>query len=58
MAADLLIPLILLVSAIAGLRKGENIYSALTTGAAEGLTLLKTIVPSLVILLCAISMLR
>ena len=58
MAADLLIPLILLVSAIAGLRKGENIYSALTTGATEGLTLLKTIVPSLVILLCAISMLR
>lgn len=58
MTADLLIPGILLLCAGAGLYRRENIYDALSTGASQGLGLLKTIVPSLVILLCAIGMLR
>ena len=58
MTADLLIPGILLLCAAAGLYRRENVYEALTDGALQGLSLLKTIVPSLVILLCAIGMLR
>ena len=58
MTADLLIPGILLLCACAGLRRRENVYEALTDGATQGLRLLKTIVPSLVILLCATGMLR
>ena len=55
---DLLIPCMLALCACAGLRKGENIYAALTDGAAHGLTLLRTIVPSLIILLSGIEMLQ
>ena len=55
---DLLIPCILVLCACAGLRKGENIYAALTDGATHGLTLLRTIVPSLIILLSGIEMLQ
>ena len=58
MIADLLIPLILAACACAALRRRENVYDALTDGAAEGLRLLITILPSLVILLTAINMLR
>ncbi len=58
MTADLLIPGILLLCAAAGLYRRENVYEALTDGALQGLSLMKTIVPSLVILLCAIGMLR
>ena len=43
---------------MAGLRKKVDIYGSLTDGASEGLKLLKTILPSLVILLTAIRMLR
>lgn len=43
---------------MAGLRKKVDIYGTLTDGASEGLKLLKTILPSLVILLTAIRMLR
>lgn len=55
---DYLVPLILLVTALLGLRKGENTYDALLTGAAEGLSLLKTILPSLILLLTAVTMFR
>ena len=58
MTADLLIPGILLLCACAGLYRRENVYEALSGGAYQGLTLLKTIAPSLIILLCAIGMLR
>ena len=58
MTADLLIPGILFLCACAGLYRRENVYEALSDGAYQGLTLLKTIVPSLIILLCAIGMLR
>lgn len=58
MVSDLLIPGILVLCACAGLHKRENVYEALTDGAMEGLGLLKTILPSLIVLLTAISMLR
>lgn len=56
--ADYIIPGILVLTALWGLRKKVDIYDSLVTGAGEGLSLLKTIVPSLVILLTAITMLR
>ena len=55
---DYLIPLILLAAALIGLRKGENTYDTLLGGAAEGLALLKTILPSLILLLTAVTMFR
>ncbi len=55
---DYLVPLILLVTALIGLRKGENTYDTLLGGAAEGLALLKTILPSLILLLTAVTMFR
>ena len=55
---DYLVPiLLLLVSAIA-LRKRENCYDLLLQGAAEGLRLLAGILPTLIILLTAVHMLR
>ena len=55
---DYLVPLILLLTALIGLRKGENTYDILLNGAAEGLSLLKTILPSLILLLTAVTMFR
>ena len=55
---DYLVPLLLLTTALIGLRKGENTYDALLAGAAEGLSLLKTILPSLILLLTAVTMFR
>lgn len=55
---DYLVPLILLVTALIGLRKGENTYDTLLGGAAEGLALQKTILPSLILLLTAVTMFR
>lgn len=55
---DLIIPGLLILCALAGLRKRENIYEALTDGAADGLKLLVSILPGLVILLTGVSMLR
>ena len=58
MAADLLIPGVLALTACASLYRRENVYAAMTDGAAGGLKLLLTIVPSLIVLLTAIHMLR
>ena len=55
---DYIVPLILLGASLAALRKRENIYDLLLQGSAEGLRLLRTIAPALVILLTAVSMLR
>lgn len=55
---DYLVPLVLLVAALAALRKRENAYDRLLCGAAEGLKLLWQIVPALVALLTAVYMLR
>ncbi len=55
---DYLIPLLLLSLSLAALRKGENSYDLLLRGAADGLKLLYTILPALILLLTAVSMLR
>jgi spore maturation protein B len=56
--ADYVIPCLLLLCALVGLWKRENVYDAMVLGGAEGLKLLLTIAPSLVTLLCATEMLR
>ena len=55
---DYIVPLILLATALWSLRKKENTYDLLMTGAAQGLTLLVTLIPTLIILLTAVTMLR
>ena len=55
---DYIAALILLTASLLALRKKENAYDLLLQGGAEGLRLLLTIAPALVILLTAVSMLR
>lgn len=55
---DYIIPVTLSVIGILALRKQENGYDMMISGAADGLKLLITIAPSLVILLTGVSMLR
>ena len=55
---DYLVPILFLVSAILTLRKKENAYDLLTQGAAEGLRMLVSIIPALVVLLTAVTMLQ
>lgn len=55
---DYLIPVLLLVASLVALRKRENAYDLLLTGAAEGLKLLFSLVPALILLLTAVTMLR
>ncbi len=52
------VPCILAAIALISLHRKENAYDRLICGAAEGLKLMTTIVPSLIVLLSAISMLR
>ena len=55
---DYLVPILLLAASLFTLRKKENSYDLLLSGAADGLKLLFTIVPALVMLLTAVTMLR
>lgn len=55
---DYIVPGILLLSSLLVLRKKENSYDLLLTGGAEGLQMLVSIVPALVMLLIAVTMLR
>lgn len=55
---DYLIPLIILAASLLALRKREDSYDLLLAGATDGLELIKTILPSLIILLTAVSMFR
>ena len=55
---DYIVPLLLLLCSVMALRKRENAYDALLNGAAEGLKLLITLVPTLILLLTSITMLR
>lgn len=55
---DYLVPLLLLIPALAALRKKENAYDILLTGAGEGFKLLGSILPALILLLTAVTMLR
>ena len=56
--ADYLVPLLLLGISLIALRRRENAYDLLLSGAAEGLKLLLTLLPTLVLLLTAVTMLR
>lgn len=56
--ADYIVPLLLFVSAAIALRKKESPYDLMLAGAADGLKLLFSIVPALVLLLTAVTMLR
>ena len=53
-----LVPGLLALICVAALRKKENAYSLLVDGAAEGLKLLVTLIPTLILLLTAVTMLR
>ena len=55
---DYIVPLILLFTALSALRKGENSYDLLLQGAADGLKLILSILPALILLLTAVHMLR
>lgn len=55
---DYLVPGILFLTAALALRRKENAYDILLGGAAEGMKLLLTIIPALILLLTAVHMLR
>ena len=55
---DYIVPGILLTASLAALRKRENAYDLLLQGASEGLRLLFSIIPSLILLLTAVHMLK
>ena len=55
---DYLVPLLLFLISAAALRKQENAYDLLLGGASEGLSLLVSILPALILLLTAVHMLR
>ena len=55
---DYLVPLLLFFSASLALRKRENAYDLMISGGAEGLQLLVSILPALVILMTSVQMLK
>lgn len=55
---DYIVPILLLAAALAALRKQENTYDLLLSGAADGLKLMLSLIPALILLLTAVSMLR
>lgn len=55
---DYIVPLLLLVVSVLALRKQEDAYGLLLEGAADGLKLLITLIPTLILLLTSITMLR
>lgn len=55
---DYIVPILLLAVSAVALGKRENTYDLLLSGGAEGLKLLLTLVPTLVMLLTAVTMLR
>lgn len=55
---DYIVPLLLLGVSLFALRKRENTYDLMLSGAADGLKLLITLIPALILLLTAVTMLR
>lgn len=55
---DYIVPLLLMLCCAVALGKKENPYALMLTGAEEGLRLLLSIVPTLILLLTAVTMLR
>lgn len=58
MVTDYLIPVILFLTSAIALRKRESAYDLMLSGAAEGLRLMVSLVPALILLLTAVHMLR
>ena len=56
--SDYLVPLLLILASALVLRKNESSYDLLISGAGEGLQLVVTILPTLIILMTAVTMLR
>jgi len=52
------VPLLLLMASVLALRRKENTYDLLLIGGAEGLKIVTSIIPALVMLLTAVTMLR
>ena len=55
---DYIVPALLFAAAAVALRKKENAYDLMLHGAAEGLKMLISLVPTLILLLTAVTMLR
>ncbi len=55
---DYIVPMLLLTASLLALCKRENTYDLLLSGAANGLKLLISLIPPLVLLLTAVTMLR
>ena len=55
---DYIVPCLLLGISLVALRKQENAYDLLLGGAADGLKLLVSLIPTLILLLTAVTMLR
>ena len=55
---EYIVPLLLLCASLLALRKRENAYDLLLNGATDGLKLLVSIIPALILLLTAVTMLR
>jgi len=55
---DYIVPCLLLAVSLVSLHKKENTYDRLLSGASQGLKILLSIVPALIVLLTAVSMLR
>lgn len=55
---DYIVPVILFLTAAIAIGKKEDPYSLMITGASEGMKMLISILPALVVLLTAVSMLR
>jgi len=53
-----LVPTLLLITAVLALRRQEDVYDVLLRGGTEGLQILMSIVPTLVMLMTAVTMLR
>lgn len=53
-----LVPTLLLITAILALRKQEDVYDTLIQGGTEGLRILASIIPTLVMLMTSVTMLR
>lgn len=58
MISGYLVPVLLFLSCVLALHRKENAYDRLLVGGAEGLRLLASILPALVLLLTAVNMLR
>ena len=55
---DYMVPLILLSISLLALRHRENCYNIMLEGASEGLSLIKSILPALILLLTSVHMLK